>query len=75
MLFADNVVNDLTMMQSIIMTLLYRFWSFEILFVATPSVMFVIYSAHKTKIKKVNSRKARASGDDDERASEKHTSV
>uniref|UniRef100_F6S9Q0 Gap junction protein n=1 Tax=Ciona intestinalis TaxID=7719 RepID=F6S9Q0_CIOIN len=35
-----------------------RFWSFQILFVATPSVMFVVYSAHKSKLKKTSSKKA-----------------
>uniref|UniRef100_F6S9P0 Gap junction protein n=1 Tax=Ciona intestinalis TaxID=7719 RepID=F6S9P0_CIOIN len=51
-----------------------RFWSFQILFVATPSVMFVVYSAHKTKLKKTSSKKARISNDEDDDKSEKHVS-
>uniref|UniRef100_F6S9N4 Gap junction protein n=1 Tax=Ciona intestinalis TaxID=7719 RepID=F6S9N4_CIOIN len=43
-----------------------RFWSFQILFVATPSVMFVVYSAHKSKLKKTSSKKARISNDEDD---------
>nr|XP_004227068.2 gap junction alpha-8 protein [Ciona intestinalis] len=51
-----------------------RFWSFQILFVATPSVMFVVYSAHKSKLKKTSSKKARISNDEDDDKSEKHVS-
>jgi len=49
-----------------------RFWSFQIIFVATPSVIYIVYSGHTSKLRKAQSKRPRPSqiedeeGDDDE---------
>ncbi|CAK8672104.1 unnamed protein product [Clavelina lepadiformis] len=49
-----------------------RFWSFQILVVATPSVLFAIFSGHKTSEKKSATKRNAVSHDENEiRAKEK----
>ena len=57
-----------------------RFWSFQIIFVATPSVIYIVYSGHSSKLKKAQSKRPRPShieeaddGDDD--GEEQHQEV
>jgi len=57
-----------------------RFWSFQIIFVATPSVIYIVYSGHTSKLKKAQSKRPRPShieeaDDGDDEGEEQHQEV